>query len=689
MRGELRRLAELLALTGLAIVQPVLDVLGRSPETFVFRGVEHGDLVLFALVVAFAPALALWAIGLLVGLAGRRARRVAHVVSIGGLVAVAVLVGVKWADWVHGLPALAVATAAGLGAAALYTRAQPARDFLVYLSPLPLVAALLFLFASPVSDLVTGEPAPVAEDVRSTRPVVFLLLDEFPTATLLDTQGRVDAGRYPNFARLSQDATWFRNYTTVNASTTRAVPALLSGDPPEEGQQPLYTDHPHNLFTLLGGSYRMNVYETVTQLCPPGVCDATAATRTVQSLLAREGLPGITSDAWGVFRQLVALHAVGRVQVDEFAEEVVPVEAPSDIRGDPNQVRRQPARFQAFLDGLVDVDEPTLHFVHLILPHGPWRFFPDGTQYDSPPEDPPGAFLGVWTEPWPPKLTRLRHQLQAQYTDALLGQLVRRLHDSGLWDRATFVVVADHGGSFLQGEGGRALTDGNAHEVMWSPLFVHDPGLPAGTDDVNIQSIDLLPTLADLLGADLPWPVTGHSVVGAPEDGDATKRYDRFQNFLQPQPTATLRIDGDRWFHRLLTDHRPIYAAADPVGDFYRRTPLAPLLGRPVEQLEVGDALDVTMHVDELDELTGEPDATVPAYLGGALAEGTLEDGEWVVAVVNDRVAGVSPIFAEVGRDDAFAMLFAEDAVAPGDNELELYATRGPGDALHPVRVEG
>ncbi|MET0880067.1 MAG: hypothetical protein ABWZ14_00850, partial [Acidimicrobiales bacterium] len=60
---ELRRGAELLALTGLAITQPVLDVLGNSPETFVFRGVDGAELVVFALLVALVPGLALWALG--------------------------------------------------------------------------------------------------------------------------------------------------------------------------------------------------------------------------------------------------------------------------------------------------------------------------------------------------------------------------------------------------------------------------------------------------------------------------------------------------------------------------------------------------------------------------------------------------------------------------------------------------
>ena len=56
----------------------MLDVLGRSPETFVFRRVDGVDLVVFAFVVAVDPALVLWLIGLISGLVGDRVRRLVH-----------------------------------------------------------------------------------------------------------------------------------------------------------------------------------------------------------------------------------------------------------------------------------------------------------------------------------------------------------------------------------------------------------------------------------------------------------------------------------------------------------------------------------------------------------------------------------------------------------------------------------
>ncbi len=41
--------------------------------------------------------------------------------------------------------------------------------------------------------------------------VVLVVMDEFPSDSLLDRRRRVDPVRYPNFAALAADSTWFRN----------------------------------------------------------------------------------------------------------------------------------------------------------------------------------------------------------------------------------------------------------------------------------------------------------------------------------------------------------------------------------------------------------------------------------------------------------------------------------------------
>ena len=64
--------AQLLAASGFALAQPLFDLLGKNAEFFAVRGSTPGDIVLFALVVTFGPALVLLAVEVVVG-GGQRA----------------------------------------------------------------------------------------------------------------------------------------------------------------------------------------------------------------------------------------------------------------------------------------------------------------------------------------------------------------------------------------------------------------------------------------------------------------------------------------------------------------------------------------------------------------------------------------------------------------------------------------
>src|SRR5262245_37278717 len=89
-KSELWLAMEVAALTALTFSRPILDSFGRSPETFVARRASHTDILLFALVVAFVPALVVALAGAATRLFGPTARRWVHVgvvAVLGGLAA--------------------------------------------------------------------------------------------------------------------------------------------------------------------------------------------------------------------------------------------------------------------------------------------------------------------------------------------------------------------------------------------------------------------------------------------------------------------------------------------------------------------------------------------------------------------------------------------------------------------------
>ena len=70
-KADLWALAELSALTGVAITQPVLDITGRSPDMFLFRRADRLDILLLVAGVTVLPALSIWVVELLAGLVSR------------------------------------------------------------------------------------------------------------------------------------------------------------------------------------------------------------------------------------------------------------------------------------------------------------------------------------------------------------------------------------------------------------------------------------------------------------------------------------------------------------------------------------------------------------------------------------------------------------------------------------------
>src|SRR4029079_13894123 len=248
----------LLVLSAFALAQPLFDLLGNNGEFFGARGSAGGDGVLFALALVVVPPAVLLAIEAVMP---RRARPVVHYVFVAALVGLLVLQAIR-SFGAPGWLLVVLAAAAGGAAAAVYARFGAARMVVTALAPAPVLFLALFLFNSDASKLtLSGTPAAHAANERPRGPVVLGAFDELPLNSLLDAKERIDAVRFPAFARLAAGSTWFARDTTVGEGTTHAVPAILTGLYPRAGAFPVYADHPRNLFTLLGTPTRLHVVD--------------------------------------------------------------------------------------------------------------------------------------------------------------------------------------------------------------------------------------------------------------------------------------------------------------------------------------------------------------------------------------------------------------------------------------------
>ena len=455
------RFAHLAALWGYGVSQPVFSMLKGNPEFLVVRGSTRLDVVTFALLVAFVVPLAVVGLEAIVSLASRTLEGVLHIVAIWCFGCLAVLQIVRLLDVQRGAALLIPLVPAALAALA-YLKSRVFRSFLSVSVVLPVLGALSFVVTVP---LATGNAAAANVTVARSAPVVLMVMDEFPVSALLRPDGTIDAKRYPNFARLAKTATWYPRATTVHEFTTQAVPAVLTGQLPHTGELPTLNDHPENLFTLLGARYVLRVIEPVSRLCPTRYCpdvhvqeplvdrargllyDASVGYlyRVLPASL-RQGLPPI-GDSWGGFDDAgdagTRQRLLGALDVNDVNLAME--------RAD-HQPRTEFARFMRLIKP--GAPEQTLYFLHLTLPHAPYRLLPSGREYgnaetiDGIRDD---AFNQWSNSPLLVDQARQRLLLQVGYTDRLIGDLVRRLEAAGLYDRALVVVTADHGASFHAG----------------------------------------------------------------------------------------------------------------------------------------------------------------------------------------------------------------------------------------------
>jgi arylsulfatase A-like enzyme len=105
--------------------------------------------------------------------------------------------------------------------------------------------------------------------------------------------------------------------------------------------------------------------------------------------------------------------------------------------------------------------------------------------------------------------------------DVEIGRLVERLEELGLADKTLIAFVSDHGEEFL--EHGRRFHGYHAYgEMLNVPLALWWPGgIPAGIEvEQTVQSIDLMPTLLELSGLEVPERVQGQSLLPLLADSD-------------------------------------------------------------------------------------------------------------------------------------------------------------------------
>ena len=469
-------------------------------------------------------------------------------------------------------------------------------------SPAIIAVPIIFLFFSPVRSVisvVSGGNATGEVEIEGETPVVMVVFDEFPVTSLMDGDYNIDSKLFPNFAALAKDSHWFRNATTVSANTDYALPSILTGNFPDGAEHvPTLTDYPGNLFTFLSPSYRINAFECCTQLVPPG--------------LRKGSLPGFIERISSLFSDIYILYlhvitppkrAASLPEIGLGWEDFASTGSGDGEKEEGSKGRRK-ERFEEFIGSIDPIQGPSFNFLHLLLPHSPWTFYPSGStfvSFGSGSRGISGLDEYWWSaDEWHAVQGYQRHMLQIGFADRMLGELVARLKESGIYERAIIVVLADHGISFSAEDHMRSITNTNYPSIISVPLFFKEPYQKSGTvNDSNVETIDIVPTIAGVLGALLPWKADGSSMLKAERtergkktayngawgrEGEERKRYD-----------FDAKIDEK---YKMVDKKNEIFA-----GGLFSIGPYRELAGRQVKELWTGERseLQVMSNIRELE----------------------------------------------------------------------------------------
>lgn len=513
----------------------------------------------------------------------------------------------------------------------------------------PLAAGFLVVLiacGSWVATLPEDEALGFVHQERFRRvPVVMVVFDEFPIATLMNRQREVDPELFPNFARIQQDSIWFRNATTPSAFSNRAVPSVLTGLYPRN--QNGASKKRSSIFNLLGGSYDIRANEDLGSMCPSNACED-ESTSAMDGLMKRYG-------------------------------HIFPA--------------NQGAKFLSFLSFIRQVNKSRFYFMHLVMPHQPWRYLPTGQVY--PQTSPiPGEIESVgkgkeWADDqWLVNQAYQRHLLQTALLDRQMGVLIDRLKNKGIYGRSLLVVTADHGIAYAPGASKRVITKKTVGHISAVPLFVKPPFLSDGRiSDRPVETVDIVPTMADILKlSNKPQDIDG---ISALTKNFPTNRH-RVSQGIEIGPLGKAKFAVAKMKYEM-------FGEADSVLDLWKTGPgkTEKLVGRFVDELTVEPGGTTTVHIDEAEaHVNTEPDAPLlPALLEGTLNGASAEPKQHIAVAMNGRVVATTRTYTHSQLVRFYAMLPPQWFGQP-PNELDLYLIKNAEDGtLEPLQqsdsVEG
>jgi hypothetical protein len=495
-------LLEVFSLMGIAVSQPIFDILSKNVDFFAAWNMSGFEI--FLVILSIYIALPLVVGSLLLGAykikqpLGRSVRG-ALIITLVSITFARVF---KQLGLQESTLIIFMSAASALILTTVYWKIAFARKFVAYLGSVSIVFPLLLFISLHTHKYFSLVPhAQQSENSRlEDIPVILIILDELPLVTLLNKSGLLDKERFPYISGFSKESVWYVKAASASTGTTESVPAILSGILKENNSTPNFNNYPNNLFVLLSGTHHLSVIESVTSLCPNSLClkdDISLAKRLI----------GIAYDIALVYSHLVIPGDMANklpsisYKLNDFGGFVHDGSSAEELDWD--------GRYSKHLSFIQNINgymgkKPPFFYYHNLLPHYPWYYLPSGKRYLIP-DGLPGLSKERWTtDDWLVIQGYQRHILQSMFVDKMFGEIIEAIKKRGIFDKSLIILTADHGLSFWPGtyrrvtsEQYRSLKSDTASvDHVRVPLFVKYPNSShVGVSNREVTALDIMPTV--------------------------------------------------------------------------------------------------------------------------------------------------------------------------------------------------
>lgn len=316
----------------------------------------------------------------------------------------------------------------------------------------------------------------------------------------------------PNLDALANQGTLFLNAWAHAPSTRYSMPAILTGRLPLDVR-----------------------YDTSVQGWPGLSLQAT----TVAEIAQQRGLvTGAITNHWYFDRARRMDQGFGSYDNENQRLNRQSGKAgPAETSGSSS--REQTDKALAFVSG--HADQPWLLWVHYYDPHYQYEVHADSPMFGTSAID--------------------RYDGEIAFTDKHIGRLLDALRAGGQWDQTAIVVTGDHGEGF--GENGVDLHGYHLYAAQTKvPMIIRVPGLAAQRITAPVGHVDILPTIANLLGGEATSEMQGSSLLAAMQGNPVASRVIFQQLSFENNNEQRAAIDG--------ACHAIYYASPTPGWETFR-----------------------------------------------------------------------------------------------------------------------